>query len=128
VATINEQYQNAIVSARRLHEVLTAPPTVPEKPGAKVLPKKGPGEVVFEHVNFGYDPEKPVLHDLDFHIKGGSIVAIVGPTGSGKSSLVNLISRFYDPQTGRVLIDGMDLRDAKLASLRTQIAFVFQET
>ncbi len=128
VATINEQYQNAIVSARRLHEVLTAPPTVPEKSRANVLPNKGPGEVVFEHVNFGYDPEKPVLHDLHFHIKGGSIVAIVGPTGSGKSSLVNLISRFYDPQKGRVLIDGMDLRDAKLASLRTQVAFVFQET
>jgi ABC-type multidrug transport system fused ATPase/permease subunit len=127
VGTINEQYQNAIVSARRLYEVLMAPPTVPEKPDAKPLPA-GEGAVKFEHVTFGYDAAKPVLHDIDFEIKGGSVVAIVGPTGSGKSTLVNLLSRFYDPQQGRVMIDGVDLRDARLSSIRTQVGFVFQET
>ena len=127
VATINEQYQNAMVSARRLYEVLMAPPTVPEKTGAALL-GAGCGEVVFEKVRFGYDPEKPVIHDVDFRIKGGSVVAIVGPTGAGKTTLVNLIARFYDPQGGRILIDGMDLRDLALASLRTQVALVFQET
>ncbi len=127
VGSINEQYQNAIVSARRLYEVLMAPPTVPEKPDAKPLPL-GAGDVKFEHVFFGYDPAKPVLHDIDFQVPGGSVVAIVGPTGAGKSTLVNLLSRFYDPQQGRVLIDGVDLRDALLSSIRKQVGFVFQET
>ncbi len=127
VSTINEQYQNAIVSARRLYEVLMAPATVPEKPGAKALPA-GNGSVVFENVTFGYNAAKPVLHDVSFTVPGSSIVAIVGPTGAGKTTLVNLIARFYDPQGGRIVIDGMDIRDTSLASLRTQVAFVFQET
>ncbi len=127
VGSINEQYQNAIVSARRLYEVLMAPPSVPEKPDAKALPI-GDGHVKFENVSFGYDAAKPVLHDIDFEVKGGSVVAIVGPTGAGKSTLVNLLSRFYDPQQGRVLIDGVDLRDAALSSIRKQVGFVFQET
>jgi ABC-type multidrug transport system fused ATPase/permease subunit len=127
VSTINEQYQNAMVSSRRLYEVLTAPPTVPEKPDAATLPT-GPGAVRFEHVSFGYDATKPVLHDINFEVPGGSIVAIVGPTGAGKSTMVSLISRFYDPQRGRILIDGADVRDASLSSLRSQVSFVFQET
>jgi ABC-type multidrug transport system fused ATPase/permease subunit len=104
-----------------------APPTVPESTSAKPL-AAGPGEVLFQDVAFGYAAEKPVLHDLGFRIPGGSIVALVGPTGAGKSSLVNLIARFYDPQKGRIVIDGMDVREATLASIRTQVAFVFQET
>jgi ATP-binding cassette subfamily B protein len=127
VSAINEQYQNAIVSSRRLYEVLVAPPTVPESTGAAALPK-GTGAVKFEHVSFGYDPAKPVLHDVSFAATGGSIVAIVGPTGAGKSTLVSLISRFYDPQQGRILVDGIDIRQVSLASLRTQVSFVFQET
>jgi ATP-binding cassette subfamily B protein len=131
VATINEQYQNAIVSSRRLYEVLLARITIPENPAAAALPPGGPGgdgEVVFQNVTFGYDKTKPVLRDVSFTAKPGSIVALVGPTGSGKSTLVNLIARFYDPQQGRILIDGVDLRDATLTSLREQVAFVFQET
>ena len=127
VGTINEQYQNAIVSARRLHEVLTAPPAVPEKADARPLPP-GPGAVRFAGVHFGYDPAKPVLHDVGFDARGGSVVAIVGPTGAGKTTLVNLLSRFYDPQQGRITIDGHDLRDVSLSSVRTQVGFVFQET
>lgn len=127
VSTINEQYQNAMVSSRRLYEVLTAPPTVPEKPDARAL-APGPGAVKFEQVTFGYDPGKPVLHDINFEVPGGSIVAVVGPTGAGKSTLCGLISRFYDAQHGRVLIDGIDVRDLKLSSLRSQVSFVFQET
>jgi ATP-binding cassette subfamily B protein len=127
VAAISEQYQNAIVSARRLHEVLMARPTVAEKPDARPLPA-GPGRILFEHVTFGYRPDRPVLRDVSFEAPGGSVVAIVGPTGSGKSTLVNLIARFYDPQQGSIRIDGIDVRDFLLDSLRPRIAFVFQET
>jgi ATP-binding cassette subfamily B protein len=127
VATINEQYQNAVVSARRLHEVISANATVPEKPDARDL-SPGPGRLVFENVTFGYDPLKPVIKNVSFEVPGGSIVAIVGPTGAGKTTLVNLIARFYDPQQGRIIIDGVDLRDTTLTSLRTQVGFVFQET
>lgn len=128
VATINEQYQNAIVSARRLWEVVAAAPTVPENPLAIVVGKTGRGEMVFDDVCFGYKPDKPVLCDVTFTVPGGSIVAIVGPTGAGKTTLVNLIARFYDPQQGRILLDGVDLRDLSLASLRSRISLVFQET
>lgn len=128
VATINEQYQNAIVSARRLWEVISYKPTVPEKETAIDVPKRGVGEVVFENVSFGYNPDKTVLSDISFKVPGGAIVAIVGPTGAGKTSLINLVGRFYDPQQGRILIDGVDLRDFRLASLRSQISLVFQET
>jgi ABC-type multidrug transport system fused ATPase/permease subunit len=127
VSVINEQYQNAIVSSRRLYEVLYAPTTIPEKEDARPLPP-GSGQLKFEDVTFGYDPAKPVLHKISFEIKPASVVAVVGPTGCGKTTLVNLIARFYDPQHGRIVLDGMDIRDATLSSLRTQVAFVFQET
>ncbi len=127
VAGINEQYQSAIVSSRRLHEVLHAPPSVPISDDAIDLPP-GSGAVKFEHVTFGYEPNKPVLHDVSFEVKAGSTVALVGPTGSGKTTLVSLLARFYDPQQGRISIDGIDLRDVTLSSLRTQVAYVFQET
>jgi ATP-binding cassette subfamily B protein len=127
VGTISDQYQNAIVSSRRLYEVLQAPATIVERPTAGALPA-GPGEIVFDHVTFGYDPVKPVLRDVSFRIKGGTIVAVVGPTGAGKTTLVSLINRFYDPQQGRILIDGTDIRECSLESLRTQTSMVFQET
>jgi ATP-binding cassette subfamily B protein len=127
IGAINEQYQTAIVSARRLYEVLMAPPTVNESPNARTLPP-GPGHVRFENVSFGYDPAKCVLSNLDFEVPGGSVVAIVGPTGAGKSSLVNLLARFYDPTSGIIRIDGVDIRELSLNQLRSEISFVFQET
>jgi ABC-type multidrug transport system fused ATPase/permease subunit len=127
VNVINEQYQNAMVSGRRLYEVLAAHPTVVELPTAQPLPR-GPGAVRFENVSFGYDAAKPVLKNISFDVPGGSVVALVGPTGAGKSTLVNLIARFYDPQQGRIFIDGIDARDVTVGSVRTQVAFVFQET
>lgn len=128
VATINDQYQAAIVSARRLHEVLDAPSAIPESPNALPMPIDGPGAVRFENVTFGYDPASPVLHDVSFAVPGGKVIAIVGPTGAGKTTLVSLLARFYDPQQGRILIDGTDVRELTLDSIRTRIAYVFQET
>jgi ABC-type multidrug transport system fused ATPase/permease subunit len=127
VAVISEQYQNAIVSSRRLYEVLDAAPTVELQQAVTPLPT-GPGAVRFENVTFGYDPAKPVLKDISFDVPGGKVVAIVGPTGSGKTTLVSLIARFYDPQRGRILVDGTDIRELPLDMLRAQVAFVFQET
>lgn len=127
VATINEQYQSAIVSARRLHEVLFAEATVEDRPDAPPL-VRGPGSFTFQNVTFGFDPERPILHDVSFEVPPGAVVAIVGPTGSGKSALVSLIGRYYDPQQGRVLLDGQDLRHVSLGSLRREVGVVFQET
>lgn len=129
---ISEQYQKAIVSARRFYEVLDAPPTVPELPAAPALPARssgtGRGAVEFNFVTFGYHPDKPVLLDIAFDVLAGSVVALVGPTGAGKTTLVQLLARFYDPQKGQIFIDGMDIRTASLASVRAAVGFVFQET
>ncbi len=124
---ISNQYQTAVVSARRFFEILHATPTIKELPAAPPLPR-GPGAVEFSFVTFGYDPAKPVLKDISFAIDGGSVVALVGPTGAGKSTMMQLLTRFYDPQEGVILIDNVDIRKVSLASLRRSIGFVFQET
>jgi ABC-type multidrug transport system fused ATPase/permease subunit len=127
ISTINDQYQSAIVSSRRLYEVLMAPSTIMIKPNCPPLPP-GLGGVEFAGVTFGYETSKPVLRDVSFKVKGGSMVAIVGPTGAGKTTMVNLLARFYDANSGKILIDGLNIADVSLDSLRTQVAFVFQET
>ncbi len=127
IPQISDQYQRAIVSARRFFEVLDAPTTLPEAEHAPELPP-GPGAVEFNFVTFGYDAVKPVVRDIAFDVDGGSVVALVGPTGSGKSTIVQLLARFYDPQSGQILIDGVDIRKVTLRSLRGAIGFVFQET
>jgi ATP-binding cassette, subfamily B, multidrug efflux pump len=134
---ISEQYQKAIVSARRFYEVLDAPPTVPEEVTHELPPRNardaegrslGGGAVEFNFVSFGYDAAKPVVQDIAFDVAAGSIVALVGPTGSGKSTIVQLLARFYDPQKGQIFIDGVDTRKVSLKKLRGEIGFVFQET
>jgi ATP-binding cassette subfamily B protein len=126
VASINEQYQNALVSARRLREVLAAEPATVEPSDARPLPP-GRGAVRFEGVTFGYDPSRPVLHEITFEVPAGKMAAIVGPTGSGKTTLVQLLGRLYEPQRGRIRIDGIDIREISLESLRSQVAIVAQE-
>jgi ATP-binding cassette subfamily B protein len=130
INAITEQYQKAIVSSRRFFEVIDAPSTVPELPDAPDLPmpREGAGAVEFNFATFGYDAAKPVVHDIAFDVPGGSVVAIVGPTGSGKSTLMQLLARFYDPQKGQVLIDGVDIRNVAIRSVRHAVGFVFQET
>lgn len=110
----------------RLRELLEVAPSVDEKADAQVLPPVA-GRLTFENVAFGYDPARPVLTDVNLDIAPGESVAFVGPTGAGKSTLAKLANRFYDPTAGRVLIDGVDLRDVTLRSLRSQLGVVPQE-
>ena len=107
--------------------MLSVDEAVPEKIDAPQLAIAS-GEVRFDAVSFGYTPEKMVLNDLTFTCPGGSTVAIVGQTGAGKTSLISLLLRFYDPQQGAIRVDGQDLRDVTLKSLRHNIAIVLQET
>lgn len=131
VSAISRTYSlllSAMASAKRIFEFLDTEPEVADKPDAIEMPRIK-GDVQFEHVSFRYDPDElDVLHDINLHVPAGQTVAIVGPTGAGKTTLVNLIMRFYDPTEGRVLIDGYDLRDVKLTSLRSQMAIVLQES
>jgi ATP-binding cassette subfamily B protein/subfamily B ATP-binding cassette protein MsbA len=113
-------------SARRVMEVLDAEPEVADAPGARVLPRVA-GHVSVERVSFGYEPGRPVLSDVSFEARPGETVAIVGPTGAGKSTLVSLVPRFFDPWSGVVRIDGLDVREATLSSVRAQVALVLQE-
>jgi len=119
-------YQQAMVSGRKVFEILDAEPEVKERPGAIDVGRVN-GEVRFEDVTFGYDKEKPILRGLSFKVSPGERVAIVGATGSGKSTIVKLIPRFYDPQEGRILIDGFDIRDMSISSLRRNIGIVHQD-
>ena len=119
-------YQQGQSSVAKLRELLAVEPSVPEAPGAYALPPIS-GEVVFDDVSFGYDPAAPVLHDVDLRVASGETVCFVGQTGAGKSTIAKLITRFYDPTAGRVLIDGHDLRDVTIESLRRQLGVVPQE-
>jgi ATP-binding cassette subfamily B protein len=126
IGFVLSRYAEAMVSARRIFEVLDTEPEVKEKPGAIEL-KNVRGEVFFKDVVFGYDKDKPILRGMSFKVKPGEKVALVGATGSGKSTVIKLIPRFYDPQEGCILIDGVDIRDVKISSLRKHIGIVHQD-
>ena len=121
------QMQHALASAARVFELLDQRPRVVESLGAIVLPVLK-GGVRFEKVSFAYDDGPLVLREIDLFVEPGESIALVGPSGAGKTSLVNLVPRFYDPMSGRILIDGYDLREIQMASLRAQIGIVPQET
>jgi ABC-type multidrug transport system fused ATPase/permease subunit len=124
---INMMSQQAIAGGERIFEIIDTPFDVAEKPGATDL-RPMRGDVSFENVGFAYGKNPPLLADLSFDAAAGKTIAIVGPSGSGKSTIINLIPRFYDATAGRVLIDGVDVRDLTLTSLRSQIGMVMQET
>lgn len=119
--------EGAAAGMQRCYEVLDRENDVPEKPHARKLPAPR-GEIVFENAGFQYSGNKPVLHDLNFRVQPGETIGIVGGTGNGKSTLLGLVPRFYDPQSGRILLDGHDLRDLTKKSLRAGISIVLQDT
>ncbi len=120
------QAQRATASGERIFEVIDEPEEVSDAPGA-LDPPAGDGHVVFEGASFGYDRDRPVLEDIDLEIEPGRTIALIGHTGSGKTTLASLVPRFYDVTCGRLVIDGADVRDVRLASLRRSIGIVAQD-
>ena len=126
LASMNNSIAQTAVAVERIRTILDADAILPEKPDAREQPIQG--EIVFDHVAFAYDESCPVLRDVSFAVKPGQMIGVVGPTGGGKSTIMSLIPRFYDPSAGKVLVDGIDVRDYRLQSLRNQIGYVLQET
>jgi subfamily B ATP-binding cassette protein MsbA len=127
LSQVNALTQRALAANSRIYDILDTPATLQEKQGAVVLSRLK-DNIRFENVWFRYETNTPyVLQDINLEVKYGQMVALVGPTGAGKSSLINLILRFYDPQRGRIIIDGIDIKDVTLKSLRQQIGMVTQE-
>lgn len=127
LARMNEQVQMAFAGADRVAELLVVESDVKEKKDAIVMPRVK-GDISFENVSFGYVEGVRVLNDISFRIRPGESLALVGPTGVGKSTVASLLARFYDPDAGRITIDGIDVRDVTLSSLRKNISMVLQET
>ncbi len=127
VANIFAELQSAFAAAERVFHLIDAPPEPADKPDAKVL-QNVRGEVELQHVDFSYEPDKPILRDFSLHAPCGSLIAIVGPTGAGKTTVINLLMRFYDVDSGAILVDGHDIRSLTRASLRSTYSMVLQET
>ena len=128
VASMLNLLQSGVASAERVFELLDAPEESVEEQGRPALAADAHGEVRFEDVSFSYDPERPLIEGLSLVARPGSTVAIVGPTGAGKTTMVNLVMRFYDPQAGRILIDGVDIASVPRGVLRGRIGMVLQDT
>jgi subfamily B ATP-binding cassette protein MsbA len=127
LSKMTDTYSKAAVGYERIQEILQTEREVKDVRGAIRAPRFK-GKIEFEHVAFAYDPNSPILKDVSFKIEPGQVAALVGPTGAGKTSIISLIARFYDPVSGAVKIDGKDIRRYKQRSLRQQISFVLQET
>jgi subfamily B ATP-binding cassette protein MsbA len=127
LATSTNAIAQVAVAVDRIEEVLNADAVVVEKDDTIEIEEVA-GKIDFSNVSFGYSADRPVLHDVDFTINAGQFIGVVGPTGAGKSTVASLIPRFYDPLSGSVRIDGVDVRDMKLSHLRDQIGYVLQDT
>ena len=127
LSKMTDSYSKASVGYERIEEVLENEKEIKDSPRAASAPRFH-GEIEFDHVAFHYTPDTPILEDVNLRIEAGQVAALVGPTGAGKTSIISLIPRFYDPQSGQIKIDGHDIRRFRQKSLRQQISFVLQET
>ncbi|MET9480504.1 ABC transporter ATP-binding protein [Streptomyces sp. NPDC006638] len=128
VASMANLVQSGVASAERIFDLLDAPEQEPDTPAVERLRKESLGRVALEHVSFRYDPEKPLIEDLSLSVEPGQTVAIVGPTGAGKTTLVNLLMRFYEVTGGRITLDGVDVARMSREQLRSGIGMVLQDT
>lgn len=126
LARVTEELQQAIAGSDRVFEVLDIEPDIKDTEGAVDI-KISKGEIIFKDVNFHYIPQSPILQGINFTAKPGQMIALVGPTGVGKTTIISLIARFYDPVSGSITLDGKDLRSITLSSLRNQISIVLQD-
>lgn len=127
LSKMTDTYSRAAVGYERIREVLETDPLIRDARRARPAPRFK-GKIEFEHVNFNYSDGPPVLRDMDLQIEPGQVAALVGPTGAGKTTIISLVARFYDPVSGRVKIDDHNIRHFRIRSLRNQISFVLQET
>ena len=127
MANIISELQSAAAAAERVFRMIDEPADAADLPQAKPL-EEVKGDVQMKDIQFGYEPDKVIIHDLNLHAKPGSLVAIVGPTGAGKTTIINLLMRFYDPQKGQILMDGCDSHDITRKSLRAAYTMVLQDT
>jgi ATP-binding cassette subfamily B protein len=127
IANLYNTIQSAVAGAERVFAILDEEPSLKDAPDAKPVGRIR-GDVQFNDVNFSYQPGTPVLEHITFHAKPGQIMALVGPTGAGKTTIVNLLTRFYDIDSGQIIIDGQDIRSLKLDDLRRQVGLVLQDT
>ncbi len=127
LATLYNAIQAALAGAERVFQLIDTPAEIADAPDARPLENMC-GEVCFEHVRFGYNPDKPVLKDLTLEAQPGQLIALVGPTGAGKTTVINLLTRFYEIQAGRILVDGQDIRGLRKDDLRRQLGLVLQES
>ena len=122
-----EAIQEALAGAERVSELLHEEPDIVDRPGALEYPGRAQGNILFDNVSFSYLTDRPILRNIDLEIPAGSVAALVGPTGVGKSTLASLVPRFYDVNEGRISLDGHDIRDLTMESLRRQISIVLQD-
>lgn len=127
IANIVSELQSATAAAERVFRLLEEAPEKADLPEAKILDAVS-GKIDIEYMNFGYTPDKMILHNLNLHVKPGTVVAIVGPTGAGKTTIINLLMRFYDPQQGKICLDGYDITNVTRESLRSAYTMVLQDT
>ena len=127
MANIISELQSAAAAAERVFRMIDEPAEAADLPQAKPL-EEVKGDVKMKDIQFGYEPDKVIIHDLNLHAKPGSLVAIVGPTGAGKTTIINLLMRFYDPQKGQILMEGRDSHDITRKSLRAAYTMVLQDT
>lgn len=125
LAAFRVNFEKSLVNARMLYDLLDTPPRHPNEPGS-IKPKVSNGEITLQDVSFSYVDGQPVLTDVSFTVEAGKTTALVGPSGGGKSTIIGLILRFYDLQSGRILVDGQDIKNTRVADLRRQMAYVSQ--
>lgn len=126
ISRANNSIQQAVACHERVREILESRPSIENRPGARPLPSIE-GRVQFQKVSFAYDQAGPVLHDIDFEVSPDTTVALVGLSGSGKTTIINLLTRLYEPTSGKITIDGIDIQNVTLSSLRSQIGLVTQD-